>query len=179
MDVTALFAAHVSRHAPVHYAAGASARHAKALNDPLDTAASAIVRQHQALADYVRISTWLIGILPIAYGGMTWIFGDDLWSSSPIYRTALSVPYAPQSWGTTFIVLGVLSILLAELRYYAMDAVCCMAMAVILASFMVAFMAEAIGHHLIGALPPATIYALFSLLFMIRARLSWKFRRQR
>lgn len=153
-------------------------RYVTSVREDLDLAARDIARQHQALADYVRLSTWLISILPIVYGGLTWVFGDDLWTQSPIYRTALSVPYAPQSWGTAFIVLGVLSILLAELKSYAVDALCCMIMAVILASFMIAFLTEAIGSRLVGALPPATIYALFSLLFMNRARLSWKFRRR-
>lgn len=172
-----LFAPSVPRLPVLRYTAPGEV-YTQAVTAEVECAASVVAKEHQSLTEYVRLSTWLIGALPVVYGVFTWVYGTSLWSNSPVYPTALTVPMAPQSWGTVFIVLGVLSVWCAETRRYAADAVFSMATAVILASFMCAFVLEYVGQGMRGAIPPATSYALFSLLYMNRARLSWKFRRR-
>lgn len=147
-------------------------------DEELDSAAQCVAAQFEAQSDYIRLSTWIIGALPVIYGVLTWVFGDALWASSPVYRSALLVPYAPQSWGTVFIALGALSIALAERDKHRADAVCCHLMAVILAAFMVSFALVAYTDTTLSALPPTVVYGLFALLYMNRGWMAWKSRRR-
>ncbi|OZD74904.1 hypothetical protein CH273_25810 [Rhodococcus sp. 05-339-2] len=58
---------------------------------------------------FARSVTVVLGALAIGYGTLTFTFGAALWSGpSHVYGTALTVPYAPQSWGVVAIVAGVL-----------------------------------------------------------------------
>ena len=57
--------------------------------------------------DYVKGNTDTHGIFALAYGIITFIYGDKLWDTTA-YSTASSVPYAPQSLGTVAIILGLL-----------------------------------------------------------------------
>lgn len=142
----------------------------------VDEATARVVRQFEAQRDHIRVQTWLIGLLPVLYGILTWTFGDTLWASSPIYRTALAMPYAPQSWGVAFIVMGVLTVWFSERCKHRADMVACLVTAFVLAGFMASFVIVAVEDRTPGALPPAVIYALFALLYMNRAWLAWKSR---
>lgn len=142
----------------------------------VDLSTARVVAQFQAYEDSIRVSTWLIGMLPIVYGILTWTFGDALWAASPVYRTALAMPYAPQSWGVAFITMGVATIWFAERKAYRADMWACLTTAFVLAGFMASFLIVAVEDHTLAALPPTVVYALFALLFMNRARLAWKSR---
>ena len=134
-------------------------------------------REYILQVDYVRTSTVMLGLLPFLYGILTWVFGDDLWSTSPVYRTALAVPGAPQTWGTAFIVLGVLTVWFSGHRNHRGTAVVTAMTALVLASFMISFLIEGYRSWTAGALPPAVVYGVFSILFFSRARLSWELRK--
>lgn len=123
--------------------------------------------------DYIRTQTVLFGLLPVFYGLLTFWFGDDLWGGSIVYRTALAVPYAPESWGVVFTVLGGGVILFASWRRQRALAAWCMLTALVLSMFMVTFLTEWLGNADPSGLPPGVVYGIFSLSFMNRARLAW------
>jgi hypothetical protein len=123
--------------------------------------------------DYIRTQTVLLALLPTIYGALTFVFGDDLWAGSGVYRTALQVPWSPQSWGLLFVTLGLGTIVTARRKMQRTIIGFTLTTALVLSMFMVTFLAEAIGNDAIGALPPAVVYGVFSLSFMNRARLAW------
>lgn len=136
-----------------------------------------VAREYTLHLDYIRTSTVLLGLLPFFYGILTWIFGDALWSQSQVYRTALAVPGAPQSWGAAFIAMGVLTVWFSGHRNHRGAAIVTALTALVLASFMVAFLIEGWRSHTIGVMPPACVYGIFSVLFLARSRLSWSLRK--
>lgn len=126
------------------------------------------------LETFAQAATMLLALIPIAYGVLTWIYGAQLWSDSTAYSTALSTPFAPQSWGTIFMVSG-LTVVWSGWRDHAR---CVMlstgTSAFILAMFMSMFVTEFVQHpDKEGALPPALVYAVLSMLFLARARMAW------
>jgi hypothetical protein len=129
--------------------------------------------EHDRHAAYIKASTIVMSLLPISYGILTFVFGDELWGSSSIYSTALQVPWAPQSWGMLFFVLGVLNVWFALSRRDAGIAICSVLVAVVLAMFMVTFLTEVFTNDNVGAMPPAAVYGVFAIAFMNRARLAW------
>lgn len=136
-----------------------------------------LIREYTLHLDFIRTSTVLLGLLPVLYGILTWVFGDALWATSPVYRTALTVPLAPQSWGTVFIALGVLTVWFSGHRNHRGSAVVTALTALVLASFMVSFLIEGLRSQTIGVMPPAVVYGIFSVLFLSRSRLSWELRK--
>lgn len=57
---------------------------------------------------FSRAVTFVLGAIALGYGVLTFAFGAALWHGpSPVYGTALSVPYAPQSWGAVAAVAGI------------------------------------------------------------------------
>ncbi|AGT12917.1 hypothetical protein KAYACHO_13 [Mycobacterium phage KayaCho] len=135
--------------------------------------ADQLAAEHTRLLDFVRTATVLLGLLPLLYGGLTWLYGDALWAGNIVYGTALAVPWAPQSWGLAMIVLG-LGVIVSE-RMDRRRCVCIFTMltALMLSMFMVTFLVEVIANENVSALPPALVYGVVSLLFMARARLAW------
>ncbi|WRQ08242.1 hypothetical protein JDBV14_00640 [Mycobacterium phage harman] len=142
--------------------------------DEIDAVALRMAARYQRLEEYARLSTVLISVLPLIYGALTIAYGQELWAYSPIYRTALTVPYAPQSWGLVFITLGTLSLLFAWRRYHRAMSVVSILLALALSMFMLTFAAEAVASGNLSAVPPAVIYGLFSLAFLNRSRLAWE-----
>lgn len=126
--------------------------------------------------DFIRTAGFLLGLLPLIYGILTWVFGDALWTGSQLYRTALEVPGAPQSWGTVFIVMGALTCLSSFWFRPKLTASATLGSALVLASFMFSFGWSAYQHESLSALPPTVVYGILSLLFFALARLAWKSR---
>ncbi|AER47665.1 hypothetical protein [Mycolicibacterium goodii] len=142
-------------------------------DDELRILADRLADEYTRLLDHTRAVTTLLGLLPMLYGVLTWIFSDALWGSSPVYRTALMVPFAPESWGTVFVTLGLLTIVLAHTNRHRGLTVVSLLTALVLGMFMVAFAWEGYASQTLSALPPAVVYGIFALLFMNRARLAW------
>ncbi|OZF25188.1 hypothetical protein CH296_28010 [Rhodococcus sp. 14-2496-1d] len=58
---------------------------------------------------FARSVTVVLGLLAVGYGALTFTFGAALWDGpSHVYGTALTVPFAPQSWGVVAVVAGAL-----------------------------------------------------------------------
>lgn len=123
--------------------------------------------------DYIRTQTVLFGLLPVLYGILTFWFGDDLWGGSIVYRTALAVPYAPESWGVVFTVLGGGVIVFASWKRQRLLTAWCLATALVLSMFMVTFLTEWVANDNPSGIPPGVVYGVFALSFMNRARLAW------
>lgn len=136
-----------------------------------------LVAEYILYVEYIRMSTAVMSLLPVSYGILTFVFGDDLWGSSPVYSTALRVPWAPQSWGLLFFALGVVNVWCAVRRRHTGTAVCSVSIAVVMAMFMMTFLTETVVNHYISGVPPALVYAVFACAFLNRARLAWSMRR--
>ena len=141
--------------------------------------ADKLAADHTRLIDYVRTTTVLLGLLPVIYGGLTWLYGEGLWTISSIYATAMTVPGAPQSWGGLFIVVGTGVIVSAARRRKKCIAAFTLLAALILSMFMASFLTEWVTNDVTGALPPAVVYGVVSLLFLTRAHLAWAGRRRK
>lgn len=129
-----------------------------------------LLAEHTFHLDYIRGEVGMLSLLPIGYGILTWIFGEQLWAGSAVYRTALSMPGAPQSWGTLFIALGA-TLMVCGLRLrYRVVRVVAVGAALVLALFMVMFLTEYFTTGNASALPPALAWAVFSLLLLNMAR---------
>lgn len=139
--------------------------------------ADRLFAEHIYTRDYIRADITLFSLLPTGYGALTWIFGDDLWSGSEVYKTALSAPGAPQSWGTLFVALGVTLAVMAARRRYRVVAVVSAATSLMMALFMVMFVTEYVARSNESALPPALAWAVFSLLLLNLSRLGLKMSR--
>jgi hypothetical protein len=125
------------------------------------------------MVDFLRTVTVLLGLIPFTYGGLTWLFGIGPWIGSPIYATALAVPYAPQSWGTVFLLLGIATIVSGLTGRHRCVLVSTILTALALSMFMVTFAEAAMLSSGAVGLPPAVVYGVLSLLFLTRARLAW------
>ncbi|QHB37753.1 hypothetical protein I5G63_gp012 [Mycobacterium phage Imvubu] len=141
--------------------------------------ADKLAAEHTRYVDFVRTATVLLGLLPMMYGGLTWVYGDRLWAGNAVYGTAMGVPGAPQSWGVLFVTLGVGVIASARLGRRRCIAGFTLASALMLAMFMVTFLTEVVGNGQVQALPPALVYGIVSLLFLSRSRMAWVGRRPR
>lgn len=139
----------------------------------IEAAVVSMAQRYQRMQEYVRFSTFLISSLPVIYGILTWVFGSALWAGSPVYRHALQVPLAPQSWGTVFIVLGVLSVWFGETRRYRALAVTSILLALTLGMFMFTFALSAFSTHTLAGIPPAVVYGIFAMAFLNRSMLAW------
>ena len=128
--------------------------------------ADRMMAEHMVHQAFIRGSIGLLSLLPILYGLLTWVFGDDLWSGSEIYATALTVPGAPQSWGTIFLVLGLVLMTGALRVHLRLVAWVSLLTALILATFMVMFGVEYLARQNESSLPPALAWGVFSLLFL-------------
>ncbi|AHJ88313.1 hypothetical protein Hosp_011 [Mycobacterium phage Hosp] len=135
--------------------------------------ADKLAAEHTRLLDFVRTATVLLGLLPLMYGGLTWVYGEKLWAGNIVYGTAMGVPWAPQSWGTVFVILGVGTIVSARMDRRRCVGILTMLTALMLSMFMVTFLVEVFSNDNVSALPPALVYGVVSLLFMGRARLAW------
>lgn len=134
--------------------------------------ADRMAAHYQHKADYVRTTTVLLGLLPLMYGVLTWVYGERLWAESGVYTTAMTVPWAPQSWGTVFMGLGAGTVWSAYRDRRRWTIALTLAMALVLSTFMITFLVVAVTGK-VSALHPALVYGVVSLLFLVRARLAW------
>lgn len=139
--------------------------------------ADRLFAEHIYHSDFVRGSIGLLAVLPIIYGVLTFAAGDSLWSGSAVYRTAMTVPGAPQSWGTVFVVIGGLQMLCAFRRHYRLVQVVTLAAALLVGMFMCSFGAEYVARSNESALPPALAWAVFAMLYLNVSRYAGKMHR--
>lgn len=142
-----------------------------------EAVAARIYAEHLYQVDFVRGSIGLMALLPILYGIATWWFGDDLWSGSEVYKTAMGVPGAPQSWGSVFMAVGLTLMLCAVRRNYTAVEIVSGVAALVMSMFMISFGTEFVVSGNESAIPPAIAWLVFSLLFLNLARLALKMRR--
>jgi hypothetical protein len=139
--------------------------------------ADRLLAEHIYKTDFVRGTIGLLAVLPILYGILTWTVGMDLWAGSEVYRTALTVPGAPQSWGSLFLVLGGLQMFCAFKRHYRLTQWVALAAALMIGMFMVTFGAEYWFRSNESALPPALGWGVFSVMYLNIARYGAKMSR--
>lgn len=126
------------------------------------------------LETFAQAATVLLGLIPTAYGVLTWVYGSELWNDSPVYQTALQTPWAPQSWGAAMLLVGVLVVISGWRSHQKCLLITTAAASLLMATFMSMFVTEFVQHSdREGALAPAMIYAVISMLFLARARLAW------
>ncbi|MCV7424345.1 hypothetical protein H7K45_27740 [Mycobacterium yunnanensis] len=138
-----------------------------------DELAGRLLAEYTRHVDYVRASTVLISLLPTLYGIFTFVWGQAVWSTNTIYRTALDVPGAPQSWGLMFVTLGVSTMVLAAKCKHLAVTVTTVITSVVLASFMVSFLIESWRAASLYGIPPAVVYGIFAVAFLNRSRFAW------
>ena len=61
----------------------------------------------KALIDYARGNAILHSAFLIAYGVVTFVYNDTLWSESRVHDTIGQLPKSPESWGALAIFFGV------------------------------------------------------------------------
>ncbi|WBF03894.1 hypothetical protein SEA_MAREELIH_111 [Gordonia phage Mareelih] len=57
---------------------------------------------------YIHGNTVIMILFPLAYGTLTFVFGDALWGKGTVYDTAQIVPGAPQTWGAYTFICGLM-----------------------------------------------------------------------
>ncbi|QXO13689.1 hypothetical protein SEA_DUMPTRUCK_34 [Gordonia phage DumpTruck] len=127
---------------------------------------------------FIRAVTLVSGGFAIGYGVLTFLFGKELWGNGAAmtYDAALTVPYAPQSWGLVAMTLGVL-IIFSELKearraktvFMGLQGVWCF----IFASY---FLIDCLSSgHPFGA-PGVLVYSFVGTIFLLCAMLAWAWR---
>ena len=61
----------------------------------------------KALTDYARGSAIAHAMFLILYGVITYVHMNTLWVGTRVHDTISQLPYAPKSWGTLSILIGV------------------------------------------------------------------------
>lgn len=122
---------------------------------------------------YVHQSSIVLCWLPFLYGVLTLTVGNEIWPTNPIYRTAMDVPGAPPTWGVIFIALGLLSWWAVGKRHNFWQAMFFGWTAIIIASFMTAFLIECYRGDTSAGLPPAAVFGTLSVAYLNRSNLAW------
>lgn len=128
-----------------------------------------------ATAVYVYFETLCLSVALIAYGTLTFVFGDELWMAgeSGVYDSANQVPMAPESWGVAFLIAGV-GVALGNLygRWNRLLSISAMLAGFLFLFFSISFLLDAIEGSNV-AFPPFVIYGILAALCVNRSRLSW------
>lgn len=130
------------------------------------------------ILNFLRWFTVHLGLISIGYGLLTFVFGAGLWGtgSLPSYQSALSVPMAPQSWGTFALTCGILMLigeftskknLLASSSF--LQGIWCFTFA----SF---FLFDSIKSQTSVGASGVWVYIAFGVIYLGRARLAWVWR---
>ena len=61
--------------------------------------ADTLAGEYTRLLDFTRTATVLLGLLPLIYGGLTWLFGVRLWAGNEVHETALAAGEVPVLYG--------------------------------------------------------------------------------
>lgn len=126
--------------------------------------------------NFIRYGTLTLSLLPMGYGTLTLIFGDNLWGSTRLYDAAMVVPFAPESWGIyalvcgAFIAAGVLS------NCQKMIKRACWAQSFWCLIFAFLFLLDCVRHETPFGAPGALIHFVFGVIFAGRGRLASKWR---
>lgn len=128
----------------------------------------------KALMDYARGNAMVHSLFAMTYGALTIFCGDDLWSGGSAYRTANSIPFAPQSWGCVAIVFGgVIAIgCVKNKNSERWIRVGCFLMAVWCFVFAIFFLTDSIKSHTPFGLPGTAVYSYMAMLMIHRSVLS-------
>ncbi|QNJ55345.1 membrane protein [Gordonia phage LittleFella] len=131
-----------------------------------------------AVVNFVRGITLILGVYPMAYGALTFIFGDALWGSglAPTYLAALEVPWAPESWGTFAATCGIM-LIVAELREkHVWLSGACFLQGVWCFTFGVFFIRDCIDNMTSFGAPGALIHLSLGVVYFLRCGLAWIWR---
>ncbi|UQT02116.1 membrane protein [Gordonia phage Axumite] len=136
-----------------------------------------LVRQSEYRREFIVTQTVFLSLAPILYSIAIFTYGDRLWrvknTDLAVYRTAMELPNAPESWGTLFLTLGLGCLLALFTKHDRSLSVIAAATAVVTSSFMVAFASDYVRFDAPQALPGAIIYGAVGLSFFNLARLAW------
>lgn len=130
-----------------------------------------LAREREKRDDYVKAETVFVALFPLAYGLLTFVFSNALWNPLGVHANALRVPGAPESWGALFIVLSAAVMWFALRGRQRGTVIACLVSALVYATFMVIVLTAEVAFP--RTLGQATVYCVFALLFLNRARLAW------
>lgn len=112
------------------------------------------------------LTGWMYAGLAIVYGTSIIVGGEDRWAA-PAYKTALTVPGAPATWGAVFLTFGVILLVgvitgrTTPIRVGAgLCALWCM-------FFAVTFLVETIRNDAVGYGGPI-LWGWFAVMYLIR-----------
>lgn len=142
----------------------------------LVSAAKDVERHERNNIVFMDTITMLMGLLPIIYGIITVVVGDDMWRFTDyqgVYTTALKVPGSPESWGVAFMVLG-FAVFLALLRMHnTLMAWVMLLLGCLFGAFASSFAVDAVRYDAPEAWTSVLVYGLIAMGMMARSRLAW------
>lgn len=127
-------------------------------------------------ADFIRHVTVVLGLLSVGYGALTFIFGDFLWASGEkgAYQAALSVPLAPQSWGTVAVAMGIIILWAEFAEKYKVKAIALLLQGFWCFVFASFFFYDCVDQKSAFAAPAILLWGAFGVVYIGRCRLAWK-----
>ncbi|QDF17547.1 hypothetical protein SEA_YAGO84_15 [Gordonia phage Yago84] len=136
-----------------------------------------LARQAEYRREFIVAQTVFLAVLPILYAAAIFVYGDALWTVNgtplSVYRTAMELPNAPESWGTFFLIMGVGCLAALFTRHDRALAVLAGLTALVVCSFMISFAADYVRYDAPQAIPPALVYGVVGVSFFNLARLAW------
>ncbi|AUV60638.1 membrane protein [Gordonia phage SteveFrench] len=129
----------------------------------------------EALRGFLAIEAYALSLFAAYYGILTYRFGDSLW---PPNRSALNVPWAPESWGTAVIIIAVLTMIASSRRLkwskyvsWTMRTMC-----LVWGTFSITFFVDITNGAPPTAYPPMGTYLLLAVVCANRASLEDQWR---
>lgn len=128
--------------------------------------------------NFLRWFTIHLGLISVGYGLLTFAFGEGLWGtgSLPTYQSALSVPMAPQSWGTFAMTCGALMVIGEFANKAGLLASASFLQGIWCLTFASFFLFDSIQHETSAGISGVWVYAAFGVIYLGRARLAWVWR---
>lgn len=133
-----------------------------------------------ALFNYKKVNTYILGMIPIFYGLALILLGDALWRTDDLgvhspYSVASQVPESPESWGWAAVIAGIVIIVGEILGNSKVLVPGLLAAALWYMFFSATFVYDYIQNpETKVGLPPAVSYFFFSFLFVNRLYFSFK-----
>ncbi|QAX95306.1 membrane protein [Gordonia phage Hello] len=143
---------------------------------PLEDSSPAVPDKVESMKLYLAIESYALSAFAIYYGLLTYRFGESLW---PPGRSALSVPYAPQSWGTAMIVLAILTMIVSHrrIRWSKYVSLTMKLMCLVWGVFSATFVIDIVFHNAgPNAYPPMGVYLLLAVACANRSSLEDQWR---
>ncbi|AVD99133.1 membrane protein [Gordonia phage Adgers] len=128
-----------------------------------------------AMRVFLVIEAYALCLFAIYYGILTFRFSDSLW---PPNRSASSVPYAPESWGTAVIIIAVLTMIASSrrLRWSKYVSWTMRTMCLVWGTFSITFFVDIMNGAPPTAYPPMGSYLLLAVVCANRASLEDQWR---